>query len=96
MGAGSGNGKRNSLGLGLGLDEPDQATATTSSSAQRLLVDEGAWQRAGEELRARDPQRYLAILKVVEDICSIYRDPLGGNLADGHFIFGKDDPDHYD
>lgn len=47
----------------------------------RALVpeDNDAWNKAGEELRLLDPQRYIAILRVVEEICSIHKDP----LADG-------------
>jgi len=61
-----------------------------------LLADEKAWSIAGEELRRVDPQRWLAILRVVEDICKIHRDPLTPNVASGHFIFANDrgdDPD---
>lgn len=42
----------------------------------RLLTDERAWVVAGDELRRRDPTRYVQILRVVEEICQIYRDPL--------------------
>ena len=55
-----------------------------------LLVDEEAWNRAGEQLRKLDPKRYIAILKVVEDIVSIHRDPLGAGPANGHFVFLND------
>jgi hypothetical protein len=58
-----------------------------------MLADDEAWARAGEELRRVDPGRYLAILKVVEDICSIHRDPLGEVSSPGFYVFprGKDD-----
>lgn len=49
----------------------------SETNAANLLADDDAWERAGRELRLRDPQRYLAILKIAEDICSIYRNPLG-------------------
>lgn len=55
----------------------------------RLLVDGDAWNRAGEELKKRDPQRYIAILRVVEDICRIYRDPFAEREATGVFVFPK-------
>jgi hypothetical protein len=55
------------------------------------MADEDAWERAGAELRRVDPQRFAAVLKVVEDICSIHRDPLCPNLANGHYVFGDDD-----
>lgn len=54
-----------------------------------LLADDNAWARAGEELRARDPQRYLAILKIVEDICSIHRNPLGEIDSNGFYVFPR-------
>lgn len=54
-----------------------------------LLVNEEAWNRAGEELRRRDPHRYMAILRVVEDICRIYRDPYCERAASGTFVFPK-------
>ncbi len=62
----------------------------------RVLVDDEAWARAGEELKKLDPQRYIAILRTVEDIVRIHRDPLDANAASGHFIFMKrpdGDPD---
>lgn len=62
----------------------------------QLLVDNEAWARAGEELRRRDPQRYLAILKVVEDICSIHRDPLGEIASNGFYVFPKSKSDQFD
>lgn len=62
----------------------------------RLLADDEAWSRAGDELRRRDPQRYIAILKVVEDICSIHRDPLGETVAEGFYVFPKSKTDQFD
>lgn len=58
----------------------------------RLLTDEGAWATAGQELRRRDPTRYVAILRVVEELCQIYRDPLGPVGADAYRVIphGKD------
>ena len=54
-----------------------------------LLADDDAWNRIGEELRRVDAQRYLAILKLAEDICSIHREPLAPVAATGHFVFPK-------
>lgn len=62
----------------------------------RLLADDEAWARAGEELRRRDPQRYIAILKVVEDICSIHRDPLGEITSNGFYVFPHKKSDQFD
>lgn len=55
-----------------------------------LFVDDEAWERAGRELKECDPQRYLAILKVVEDICSIHKNPMA-KLAgvDAAFVFSR-------
>lgn len=76
------------------IDESIDASDDDDPMDLSLLVDEGAWTRAGEELRKLDPQRYIAILKVVEDIVSIHRDPLGAAVASGHFVFsGSDDRD---
>lgn len=65
-------------------------------SNRAFVVDDEAWARAGEELRECDPARFMAILKVVEDIVAIRRDPIGAVRAAGHFVFPKDrrrDPD---
>ena len=43
--------------------------------------------RIGAELRACDPGRFLALLKVAEDICEIHRDPLGSPIPTGYFMF---------
>lgn len=96
----SGNGNRddgdNGTSRRLGNSFACGSARAHRRHASDVVVDEGAWARAGEELRRRDPQRYIAILKVVEDICSIYRDPLGDNLAEGHYVFTQGDPDHFD
>jgi len=68
----------------------------SKATAQALLLaDEEAWNRAGEELRLVDPHRYLALLKIAQDVCNIHRDPIGAEVADGVFIFGKES-DTYD
>jgi hypothetical protein len=54
-----------------------------------LVVDDDAWSRAGDELRRRDPARYLAILQIVQDINAIHRDPLGAARTSGHFVLGR-------
>lgn len=79
----------------LPIDEPTCAADTDELMPHRLLVDEGAWDRAGEELRAVDPQRYIAILQVVQDIVSIHKNPIGKAAASGYFLFSqkKDDSD---
>lgn len=61
-----------------------------------MLADNEAWTRAGSELRRVDPQRYLAILKVVEDICSIHRDPLGEIVSNGFYVFPRAKGDDFD
>ncbi len=100
MGAGNGNSDDNSDHRYLDELAPpslrtqiaDAVGAMPTAQAHtnyRLLADDTAWTRAGDELRRFDPQRYLAILKVVEDICSIHRDPLAPVEATGHFVFPK-------
>ena len=60
----------------------------------RLLTDERAWQVAGEELRRRDPTRYVAILRVVEEICQIHRAPLDpARIVSPVMSRGSDDDD---
>jgi len=59
-------------------------------------VDDEAWARAGEDLRRCDPQRYLSILKVVEDICSIHRDPLGEAVSNGYYVFPRSKTGQFD
>lgn len=61
-----------------------------------MLASDESWSKAGEELRRVDPQRYLAILKVVEDICSIHRDPLGEIASNGFYVFPKTKGDDFD
>lgn len=61
-----------------------------------MLADDEAWSRAGEELRSVDPRRYLAILKVVEDICCIHRDPLGEIVSNGFYVFPNKKSDDFD
>ena len=61
-----------------------------------MLADDESWSRAGAELRRVDPKRFLAILKVVEDICSIHRDPLGEIASDGFYVFPKSKGDQFD
>lgn len=61
-----------------------------------VLADSETWSKAGEELRVLDPQRYIAILQVVEDICNIHRNPLGAVAADGFFVFPRGKTDDYD
>ena len=101
MFSGSRNGKR--FGPRTALDQAlDSDGAAADDSIPRggndhlLLVDDQAWERAGRELRQRDPHRFIAILKVVEDICSIYRDPLGDKVAQGHFIFARTEDGDFD
>jgi hypothetical protein len=60
-----------------------------------LLADDEAWGRAGAELRRVDPTRYLAILKIVEDMCSIHRDPLGEIASDGFYVFPNTKSDDF-
>lgn len=55
----------------------------------RLLVDDEAWNRAGDELRLVDPKRYLAVLQIVEDICNIHRDPIGAKVTEGFYAFAQ-------
>lgn len=85
----SGNGSRRGrryLGYAAGrlrdapIGSPDDAADDDGLMDLTLLVEEGAWERAGEELRRVDPQRYLALLKIVQDIVSIHRDPLGAKV----------------
>lgn len=61
----------------------------------RLLTDESAWTTAGAELRRRDPTRYVAILKVVEEICSIYRAPLDP-VSVPSFVIARGNDDDFD
>lgn len=79
--------------VGRKIDEPHAAQDGEVAERLSLLADGEAWARAGEELRRVDPKRYLAILKVVEDICSIHRDPLGEVVSNGFYVFPtkKDD-----
>ncbi len=58
-------------------------------------MDDEAWARAGDALKRCDPHRYIAILKVVEDICSIHRDPLGEAIANGYYVFPKSKDDDF-
>lgn len=62
----------------------------------RLLQDVGAWERIGRELRLSDPKRYVALLKVAEDICLIHRDPLGATLPSGFTMFATRDLNDFD
>lgn len=85
------------------LDRDNQETGGASRLSRcaeapvtSMLADDAAWVRAGLELRERDPQRFMAILKVVEDIVAIRRDPIGAVRAAGHFVFARSkqrDPD---
>lgn len=61
-----------------------------------MIQSADAWLRAGAELRRRDPIRYAAVLKLVEEMCSIFRDPLDAELADARFYFLNKDPDLLD
>lgn len=79
------------------MEAPDDGVDASSDMPTRLLADDEAWSRAGEELKKCDPQRYLAILKVVEDICRIHRDPIKATReCTGFFIFSKDSGDDLD
>jgi hypothetical protein len=62
----------------------------------RLLVDERAWEVAGSELRRRDPARYVAILKIAEEICSIHRSPLEPISMPGSFVVPNSNGDDFD
>jgi hypothetical protein len=93
MGSGHQSG-RGPAGWTLGGNEGSlHARDGAARPRSALMADEDAWERAGAELRRVDPQRFAAVLKVVEDICSIHRDPLCHNLAAGHFIFDAGDDD---
>jgi hypothetical protein len=61
-----------------------------------VLANDDAWDRIGRELKRCDPKRYLALLKVAEDICSIHRDPLGESIPVGCFVFPKVTQDEFD
>lgn len=62
----------------------------------RLLADEHAWERIGRELRLCDPKRYVALLKVAEEICGIHRDPLGAPIPMGYLVLASRDRDDLD
>ena len=81
-----------------GLDESIGAGQNAPHMRDGLLVDDEAWALAGRELKRCDPQRYIAILQVVQDLCAIHRDPIGAvRTATGTFVFAKSkndrDPD---
>ena len=78
------------------VEEPHAAHDNATAERLSLLADNEAWSRAGEELRRVDPQRYLALLKVAEDICSIHRDPLGEVTAVGFYVFPRSKSDQFD
>jgi hypothetical protein len=70
--------------------------AGSESMWRSVVVDEDAWTRAGDELRKVDPARYLAILKIVEDIVGIHRDPIGYRRVRGLMSFPKPRNDETD
>lgn len=62
----------------------------------RLLIDERAWETAGSELRRRDPARYVAILKIVEELCSIHRAPLDPISTPATLVVPRGNEDDFD
>ena len=52
--------------------------------------------QVGAELRECDPGRFLALLKVAEDICAIHREPLGSPIPAGYFMFQRKPVDELD
>lgn len=38
------------------------------------MIAEGRWERVGRELRNCDPARFVAVLRVVEDMVNVYRE----------------------
>lgn len=63
---------------------------------ERLWRDPSAWERIGRTLRMCDPQRYIALLKIAEDVCAIHHDPLGPVVPSDFHVFSDKDPDQFD
>lgn len=76
-----------------GRAEHDQTAAgptkVTPEETARLLGDEGAWERIGCELRRCDLERYVALLKIAEEICSIHRDPLAPPIPSTYLMLAR-------
>ncbi len=54
-----------------------------------LLVDEGEWERAGEELRRVDPVRYVQLLRLAQRIVLAHVDPLASPPRDSLEVSGR-------
>lgn len=54
------------------------------------------WQRAGVALLERDPIRFAQILAKVEEMISIYQDPLGAKAAETLAMLRPFDTDDFD
>lgn len=72
------------------IDTPDDRADGEVGMPYRMLLDDEAWVRVGEELRRLDPARYIALLQVLQDAVAIRKDPIRARRqASGTFVFPK-------